>query len=512
MSDPGGIIEHVFDDEFRDADDATVVRAIGESQAAEAVAAARRLAAIAELTARRLAEDEHPQWACDGWDGAAAEVSAALGIGHGRASGQMDLGLALRERLPRVAALFWAGRVSLRVVSAIAWRTGLVTDEQALALIDAVLAEKAGGYEGLSQYKLEKAVDVWVDRHDPGALRRARTSVRNRDVTVGDQNSASGTTAVWGRLYATDAALLERRLAEMARAVCEDDPRTMGERRADALGALAAGSVHLRCQCGDPRCEAATPDGRAASITVHVLAEQAALDAAATEVRSAAASAPAAECRPPATDSPSAGMPTAVLLGGDAVPTPLLAELLKLGVRVRPVRTPGADAEPRYRPSPALTRFVRARDMTCRFPGCDKPAEVCDIDHGLPWPAGPTHPSNTRCLCRKHHLLRTFRGGSGGWRDSQHPDGTISWISPSGQTYTTRPGSHLLFPRWDTATAEISAAPEITASRAAQPAPGRGLMMPTRRRTRQQDRAARVRRDRALNDARVAERNRPPPF
>ncbi len=508
MSDPDGIIEHVFDTEFRDDDDAAVVRAIAESQAAESAAAARRLAAIAELTLRRLAEDDHPQWACDGWDGAAAEVSAALGIRHGRASGQMDLGLALRERLPRVAALFWAGRVSLRVVSAIAWRAALVTDEEALASIDAVLADKAGTYEALSQYKLEKAIDVWVDRYDPGALRRARASIRNRDVTVGDQNPESGTTAVWGRLYATDAALLERRLAEMARAVCEDDPRTMGERRADALGALAAGAAHLSCQCGDPRCGAAAPDGRAASITVHVIAEQAALDAAAAEVRSATG-ARAAECRAPAADGadvPSAGIPTAVLLGGDAVPTPLLAELLKLDVRVHPVRIPGADAEPRYRPSLALAQFIRTRDMTCRFPGCERPAEVCDIDHGQPWPAGPTHPSNLRVLCRKHHLLRTFRGGPGGWTDRQQADGTIVWTAPSGQTYTTRPGSRLLFPRWDTSTAEI------VAGRTAEPSPGRGVMMPTRRRTRSQDRAARIRRDRALNDAYVAERNRPPPF
>ena len=509
----------MFDTEFRSADDAAVVRAIAESQAAESAAAARRLAAVAELTLRRLAEDDHPQWACDGWDGAAAEVSAALGIGHGRASGQMDLGVSLRERLPRVAALFWAGRVSLRVVSGIVWRTALVTDEEALAAIDAVVADKAGTYEALSQYKLEKAIDVWVDRYDPGALRRARSSVRNRDVTVGDQNPDSGTTAVWGRLYATDAALLERRLAEMARGVCEDDPRTLGERRADALSALAAGAARLSCRCGDPRCEAAAPDGRAAGITVHVLAEQAALDAAAAELRSAAGAPTTTECRAPAAADPdnpaaadrgrvpAAGMPTAVLLGGDAVPTPLLAELLGLGVRVRPVQVPGTDAEPRYRPSLALAQFVRTRDMTCRFPGCDRPAEICDIDHGLPWPAGPTHPSNNRCLCRKHHLLRTFRGGPGGWRDRQHPDGTIVWTSPTGQTYTTRPGSRLLFPRWDTGTAEIAAA-DATAG----PTPGRGLMMPIRRRTREQDRAARIRRDRALNDTRVAERHRPPPF
>jgi hypothetical protein len=37
-------------------------------------------------------------------------------------------------------------------------------------------------------------------------------------------------------------------------------------------------------------------------------------------------------------------------------------------------------------------------------------------------------------------------------------------------------------------------------------------MMPTRKRTRQQDRASRIKAERALNAAHVAERNQPPPF
>ena len=80
--------------------------------------------------------------------------------------------------------------------------------------------------------------------------------------------------------------------------------------------------------------------------------------------------------------------------------------------------------------------------MTCRFPGCDEPAQLCDIDHTIAYPTGPTQASNLKCLCRKHHLLKTF----GGWRDQQWPDGTVVWTSPHGQTYTTHPGSRILFP------------------------------------------------------------------
>jgi hypothetical protein len=39
----------------------------------------------------------------------------------------------------------------------------------------------------------------------------------------------------------------------------------------------------------------------------------------------------------------------------------------------------------RFQPSAALERAVRCRDLTCRFPGCSRPAEVCDLDHTVPF-------------------------------------------------------------------------------------------------------------------------------
>ena len=48
-------------------------------------------------------------------------------------------------------------------------------------------------------------------------------------------------------------------------------------------------------------------------------------------------------------------------------------------------------------PSARLAEFIRCRDLTCRFPGCDVPAWDTDIDHTVAWPAGPTHPSKLRC-------------------------------------------------------------------------------------------------------------------
>lgn len=137
------------------------------------------------------------------------------------------------------------------------------------------------------------------------------------------------------------------------------------------------------------------------------------------------------------------------------MPVGWLAQLIAAGAKLRPTGEIPNSAEPRYRPSTALEEFIRMRDLTCRFPNCDVPAHHCDIDHRIPWPAGPTHPSNLRALCRKHHLLRTFQGGPHGWRDIQQPDATIIWTAPTGHTYTTTPASKLWFPSWNTTTAPL---------------------------------------------------------
>jgi Domain of unknown function (DUF222) len=491
-------IESMFDDlpgadALLRADDATVVAAIAGWTRAEAAASSRRLAAIAELVRRRaMGPVDHAMWSCDNWDAMAAEISAAQGISHRAASGQMYLAVSLRDRLPRVAALFADGAISARLAAAIVWHTDLIKDQETLRLVDAALANDATRFGRLSVNKTAQAIDTVVDRYDPGALRRISAAARSREVVVDLANAESGTAALWGRLYATDAAALDRRLLQMAHDVCEDDPRTLAQRRADALGALAAGAERLSCGCENRECPARLEsDERATGVVIHVVAESSAL-----------------ESEPDAQMSATSGtnLPSALITSGGTVPAPRLAELIRNGAQLRPVRHPGNDstAEPRYRPSAALDAFVRCRDLTCRFPHCDRPAEVCDIDHTIPYPFGLTHPSNLKCLCRKHHLLKTFWIA---WRDEQRPDGTVIWTAPSGHTYTTRPGSRLLFPTLCTSTGELP-----RASRPDHPPDARGIMMPKRRRTREQDRIHRINAERSLNAARVAERNQPPPF
>ena len=74
---------------------------------------------------------------------------------------------------------------------------------------------------------------------------------------------------------------LDRRLNELAATVCDADPRTREQRRADGLGVLAAGADRLACGCGSSDCAAATrPSSR--SVVIHVVAEQASVDGSGT--------------------------------------------------------------------------------------------------------------------------------------------------------------------------------------------------------------------------------------
>jgi hypothetical protein len=355
--------------------------------------------------------------------------------------------------------------------------------------VDALLAEHVTAWGPLSAKKLEQAIDAIVDQVDPGALRRSRKASCQRDVEFGSPSDEAGFTSLWARLYAPDAVVLQQRVEQMARGVCEDDPRTLGERRSDALTAMAAGIAELACACGTTGCPAAARDATPpVGAVIHVVAQADTVEAARAENTTTTpppdptppdtpmvddsaptfgpeptterdvddpetAAEPAAEqavpppafCPAPATarddDEPAviaepdddaapiapapvaehatpppafvpasvaelAGAPPAFVVGGGVLPAPLLGPIMGRA-SVREIRHPGdAPPEPHYRPSRELADFVRCRDLTCRWPGCDRPAYGCDIDHTVPYPVGPTHASNTKCYCRFHHLLK----------------------------------------------------------------------------------------------------------
>jgi hypothetical protein len=447
---------------------------------AENRAAGERLSVIGELDVSYLREvGERDMWCTDTREAITAEVAAALGITHGLATSYLEYSRAMRLRLPRVGALLVAGDIDYRTFRTIVYRTDLITDPDLLADVDSVLAAKLGRWRGVAHGRLGGYVDQVVARADRDAVRRRRERRGDREFSIfGDED---GLTEIFGRLVTTDAYAVDARLDALAATVCADDPRTLNQRRADALGALAIGADRLNCRCGQPNCSAAAtriPN----PVVIHVIAREDALDG----------------------DAPGS------MIGADAlIPAELLAELAT-SARLRPLIHP-ADAPPerRYVPSHALADFVRCRDLTCRFPGCDKSAVGCDLDHTMPFgDGGPTHASNLKALCRLHHMMKTFWG----WRDQQLPDGTLIWTSPSGQKYVTTPGSALLFPSLCAPTGGLEG------SRPAPRCSNRTAMMPQRRRTRAHNRAryiaAERQRNRALRERAgpIVANDEPPPF
>ncbi|MCQ1957062.1 HNH endonuclease [Arthrobacter sp. zg-Y826] len=99
----------------------------------------------------------------------------------------------------------------------------------------------------------------------------------------------------------------------------------------------------------------------------------------------------------------------------------------------------------RRRKVPAgLRRWLRARDGTCRFPGCRVSTANADIDHTIDWArGGPTDHGNLEHLCRRHHRFKTL----GYWKACQPVPGVIEWASPTGRVYRTEPFLELGPPR-----------------------------------------------------------------
>ncbi|ORB60091.1 HNH endonuclease, partial [Mycolicibacterium tusciae] len=469
----------------------------------ENAACARRLLATADELERMWAADgseEREQWCLDNWGAVAASVAAAQHVSLGVASHQVLMAIGLRERLPRVGEVFAAGAINYRLASAIVARTRLISDPDAMAKVDTEIAARVEDWGSLSAHKTETQIDYWVDRYEPAAVRRTEYSARHCHVDIHDPDDGSGVVFIEGRLIITDGEALDQRLDAIAHTVCDKDPRTHEQRRAAALGALGHKADRLVCGCEDPDCDAATV--QASAVVVHVIAHEESLtdhtpvsldgEEPVDPDRKPWQQMTWRELLAPGPPDPEviAATPPAVLLGGGMLPAPLLAAKVAGSAKLVPIRHPGdAPPEPRYIPSAVLATFVRCRDMTCRFPGCDHPADSCDVDHSIAYPHGPTQASNLKVLCRQHHLLKTFWG----WHDLQHPDGTVQWTSPDGQTYTTYPGSRLLFPTLCRPTAPLTVTPPASGT---TDAAARTLAMPRRTTTRAQNRTQ------AINDER----------
>ncbi|TQK18563.1 uncharacterized protein DUF222 [Microbacterium sp. SLBN-154] len=96
----------------------------------------------------------------------------------------------------------------------------------------------------------------------------------------------------------------------------------------------------------------------------------------------------------------------------------------------------------RYQLHPSQTRYVNARDVTCRTPGCRRPAKLCHIDHSKDFALGGKSCNDNLCNeCARHHTLKHATN----WHVEQLPGGILKFTSPGGKTYDSHPPSRVAF-------------------------------------------------------------------
>lgn len=345
-----------------------LVEVIGSSHRLESTLVAPRLAAVAALlryrvTAAHRVGAERGYALVDGFEQTTAEVAAVMNLSPMAAGYQVSHAETLDTRLPKIAALLAEGRADWRTVRLIISRTDLVTDDDLIAKLDQSLAARIGTWQSWSRQRIINAVDAAVRAADPDAVRERREHAEDERY-IGISAGDNGMAEIYGTVAAAAATAFDRRLSQLATQVCGDDPRTLDQRRADALAALTEGR-RLACACGKPECPAGTeatdgdrnPD--AAQVVVNVVASEQTVTG--------------------------FGSQPGYLEDYGVIDADQVRELAAAAsLRLADGRTSAAEAL-RYQPSAALERAVRYRDLTCRFPGCSRPATICDLDHTIPF-------------------------------------------------------------------------------------------------------------------------------
>ncbi len=98
----------------------------------------------------------------------------------------------------------------------------------------------------------------------------------------------------------------------------------------------------------------------------------------------------------------------------------------------------------RYAVPKDLRTWLRVRDETCRFPGCNRNAGRADVDHVTDWQyGGGTDYGNLVHLCRSHHRVKHHTA----WSSTSAGGGRVRWLSPSGHEYETQPATHIRPPK-----------------------------------------------------------------
>ncbi|WP_336670176.1 HNH endonuclease signature motif containing protein [Tsukamurella sp. USMM236] len=182
-----------------------------------------------------------------------AQVSTLLRLGSTAARIAIETAIGLVERLPKVFALIGENVISPKAGEAALHRSRALDGVQ-VRRFDELLADRLTvDYEVLSLPALREAADLIVDQIDAEAAeRRRRAAIEDRRVSFRPEQD--GMAAVFALMPAEDVREVEARVDHIAGTVCDADPRTPAQRRADGWVQLTRGYSTLGCECATPDC------------------------------------------------------------------------------------------------------------------------------------------------------------------------------------------------------------------------------------------------------------------
>ncbi|WP_379583320.1 DUF222 domain-containing protein [Pseudonocardia hispaniensis] len=461
-------------------DDTALVEAVAGFHRLMSWAGARQARLLAEFARRRPADPADMLRANEpsvGSPFAPDEIGCALAVSRGWATVLLAQATALAGPLHAVRDAYERGELDATKVRALYEATLYLEPDRATAVAARVLP-KAGG-QSLAQ--LRAALRRAIIAVDPdGATRRHRRARRDRRVTV--QAREDGMASLWALLSAPDAYSAYEWLTRLARGLGSGDSRGMDARRADLLRDLLTGRLTaapdpadvdlLAPENGDAQRTTGDPDRPSTDPEADATATpESAPGAAATGsgrmyLRPVSPGKPLIQVVVPYPTLTGQSDEPCELRGYGAIPADMARELAADAVWHRLLTDPASGAlldygRTTYHPPAALADHVRARDGYCREPMCMRPAAGCELDHVIRFPDGPTAAANIDSKCQHGHKLKHHAG----WQTTLHPDGRVTWTTPTGHVYTSEPYDY----RTDTELAALRA--ECIAAVAAKPEP-----------------------------------------
>jgi hypothetical protein len=466
-----GLAGDAWDDGLERLSDDELIGVLRAARRLTSWATAMELAAVADLWRRRTAEEDA------GDDGAARyaaeEIAAALTLTVRAADKVLSLAVAL-SRLPATRGALAAGDIDVPRAIVVADEVTGLADAHAATVDRAV----AGDAPGQTTGQLRTAIRRAVIAADPGAARRRKEEAL-REARVERWDEHAGTAALAGRDLPPAAVLTaDHNLTTLAKQLkAAGVPGTLDALRAHVYLALLTGAPPSSLAPARPE-DAHTGDGTAGArgsrgsvnltlplVTWLGLAEvpghaagYGPLDSSALAAALAARAdnkwcltltdrdgRPVAHgCARPRRNEGRRRAPPAAKPPGkrEAAQHPGTARAGPGGMKPMWTFTvtlldtgPCDHARERlaYEPSPGLRHLVEARQFTCTFPGCRRPASQCDLDHTVPYDrGGRTCLCNLAPLCRRHHEVKQAVG----WALEQSRPGVMTWTTPAGRRYT----------------------------------------------------------------------------